>query len=92
MVGPCLCGDPYCASCGDPHAAAYEEAQIALCEEMDERGMTLGEIDIFKTAGFAAIENEPTDSADAKCPWPCDDMKPNAGRNFCPFCGRDLRY
>lgn len=26
-----------------------------------------------------------------RCPWPCDSMKPYAGRNFCPFCGRDLR-
>ena len=26
-----------------------------------------------------------------RCPWPCNDMYAYAGRNFCPFCGRDLR-
>ena len=26
-----------------------------------------------------------------KCPWPCDEMYAYADRNFCPFCGRDLK-
>jgi hypothetical protein len=36
MVGPCLCGDPYCPSCGDPAAAAFADAIDLLLEDIGE--------------------------------------------------------
>ena len=41
MVGPCLCGDPYCGSCGDPSAAILEEAENELCDLLAQQGASL---------------------------------------------------
>jgi len=53
-IGPCLCGDPYCAFCGNPHAAVMEEWIDHLCEitaDFDEE-----QARIFETVGMAAVK------------------------------------
>lgn len=53
-IGPCLCGDPYCAFCGNPVAAAMEEWIDHLCEitaDFDEE-----QARIFETVGMAAVK------------------------------------
>lgn len=40
-MGPCLCGDPYCAFCGDPSLAAYENAEEELLQKLSDEGFTL---------------------------------------------------
>ena len=54
MIGPCLCGDPYCASCGDPGAAARE----AWIERLDEITAKFDEVEagIFESVGMSAVE------------------------------------
>lgn len=56
MVGPCLCGDPYCPSCGNPAQAAYEEALEAFFDELRDMGLDEFEFAIFKEVGLAAVE------------------------------------
>jgi hypothetical protein len=46
MVGPCLCGDPYCGSCGDPSLAILEEAEIKLADTMNEHKATIEHYDM----------------------------------------------
>lgn len=54
-IGPCLCGDPYCASCGDPSAAAFEDLVERLAEELSQ----LDDIEcrLFVDAGRMAVKN-----------------------------------
>jgi hypothetical protein len=46
MVGPCLCGDPYCGSCGDPSLVILEEAEIKLADTMNEHKATIEHYDM----------------------------------------------
>lgn len=36
MIGPCLCGDPYCGRCGNPEAAAFADAVDSAIEVLSE--------------------------------------------------------
>jgi hypothetical protein len=51
MVGPCLCGDPYCWSCGDPAGELMEESLETIAEIFIDEGYSEKEIDSFITAG-----------------------------------------
>lgn len=52
-IGPCLCGDAYCAFCGNPQAAAMEEWIDHLCEITAD--FTEQEARIFEAAGMKAV-------------------------------------
>ena len=53
MRGPCMCGDPYCASCGNPGLAELEAAEERLSEECGKLALTSEEyqnvIDMLQT-------------------------------------------
>lgn len=53
MIGPCMCGDPYCPSCGDPGLAKFEAFIEELSEEMSK--LTEDECHVFVAAGRAAV-------------------------------------
>jgi hypothetical protein len=47
MVGPCLCGDPYCPNCGTPGLARAEAAENQLAEALYEAmraGLTVEDV------------------------------------------------
>jgi len=56
MIGPCMCGDPYCPSCGDPGLAKYEQACDDLLAELEAAELTPEEFEVFKTVGLAAVD------------------------------------
>jgi hypothetical protein len=47
MVGPCLCGDPYCGSCGDPSLAVLEEAEEKLMDVLHVNQATIEHYEIL---------------------------------------------
>jgi hypothetical protein len=56
MVGPCLCGDPYCWSCGDPAGARLEDSLETIAEIFIDEGYSENEVDNFITAGKQEVE------------------------------------
>lgn len=61
MIGPCLCGDPYCPSCGDPSRAAQDDAVDKIAEKLmalDEHEMAMVDRYIDHVKNTADIRNE----------------------------------
>ena len=57
MTGPCLCGDPCCASCGDPAQCAYEDACTQIVDDMIAANLTPDELAVFFNVGLSAVMN-----------------------------------
>lgn len=64
MVGPCLCGDPYCPHCGDPSRMAVEEAEQDLMETLYELKLSAVEYKMIKQIALAIIPGHRKDVAD----------------------------
>lgn len=54
MIGPCLCGDPGCASCGQPGMAELEEATEQVCEMMEAAKLDAAEMRLAARVGIVA--------------------------------------
>lgn len=55
MIGPCMCGDPYCAKCGDPIRAKYEAAEEAAMEAFQKAKLTPDEYEMVVKIGLVAV-------------------------------------
>lgn len=55
MVGPCLCGDPYCGSCGNPAWAEAQAAEEWTLEALAKAKLTPEEYKIVVSVGLAAV-------------------------------------
>jgi hypothetical protein len=55
-MGPCLCGDPCCASCGSPAAEAYAGELEHLSESVDELKPSAGELELARLVAVEAIK------------------------------------
>lgn len=64
MIGPCLCGDPYCPFCGNPAQAAFEEIVEAQIERFENEVAPLceseGDFNVFFQAGLSALKAHKT--------------------------------
>ena len=60
MIGPCLCGDPYCPSCGNPAQAEMADMVAdfieKLKEEIDPFIENEGDLKVFRDAGLSALK------------------------------------
>lgn len=57
MIGPCLCGDPYCPSCGNPGLALLEEAESWAMETLSKANLSPDEYKIAVSVGLAAVHH-----------------------------------
>jgi len=55
MIGPCLCGDPYCPNCGDPSQAELADAIDAMADAVSSVFQSPSEVTLFQQAGLAAL-------------------------------------
>ncbi len=56
MIGPCLCGDPYCPSCGNPAQAKYEDWCAEFTDKLIDLSLTEGECIFIAALVPAALE------------------------------------
>jgi len=56
MVGPCLCGDPYCPSCGDPSAAEFEEWIERFTDKLIEAKIDIFEAKFIENSVFVLLK------------------------------------
>ncbi len=55
MSGPCMCGDPYCASCGSPGLAEIEEACDWATEQFAKGKLSASEIRTCVLSGMSTV-------------------------------------
>lgn len=55
MIGPCMCGDPYCASCGNSKLADLEAAEEAAMDAFQKAKLTPDEYEMVVKIGLVAV-------------------------------------